>query len=83
MLPTKFRVSWPFGSGEEVKIDFQDVHLGISDRDNFNNSLSTSHPQASYPRFESIGLSIQEKKRSRRLPWGSSWISDWNDLSYF
>ena len=63
MLPTKFRVNWPFGSGEEVKIDFQDVHLGISDRDNFNNFLSTSHPKASYPRFESIGLSVQEKKR--------------------
>ena len=24
MLPTKFGVNWPFGSGEEVKIDFQD-----------------------------------------------------------
>ena len=23
MLPTKFQVSWPFGSGEEEKIDFQ------------------------------------------------------------
>ena len=30
MLPTKFGVNWPFGSGEEVKIDFQDGgHLGI------------------------------------------------------
>ena len=28
MLPTKFRVSWPFGSGEEAKIDFQDGHHG-------------------------------------------------------
>ena len=24
MLPTKFRVNWPFSSGEEAKIDFQD-----------------------------------------------------------
>ena len=25
MLPTKFQVSWPFGSGEDIKeIDFQD-----------------------------------------------------------
>ena len=24
MLPTKFQVNWPFGSGEEEKIDFQD-----------------------------------------------------------
>ena len=30
MLPTKFGVSWPFDSGEEVKIDFQDGgHLGF------------------------------------------------------
>ena len=27
MLPTKFQVKWPFGSGE-VKIDFQDGHHG-------------------------------------------------------
>ena len=24
MLPTKLQVIWPFGSGEEPKIDFQD-----------------------------------------------------------
>ena len=33
MLPTKFQVNWPFGSGEEAKIDFQDGshggHLGF------------------------------------------------------
>ena len=30
MLPTKFRVNWPFGSGEEEKKDFQDGgHLGF------------------------------------------------------
>ena len=33
MLPTKFRVKWPFSSGEEAKIDFQDGchggHLGF------------------------------------------------------
>ena len=28
MLPTKFRVNWPFGSGEEAKIDFQDGSHG-------------------------------------------------------
>ena len=25
MLPTKFQVNWPFGSGDEAKIDFQDL----------------------------------------------------------
>ena len=30
MLPTKFGVTWPFGSGEVEKIDFQDGgHLGF------------------------------------------------------
>ena len=33
MLPTKFRVNWPFGSGEEVKNRVQDEgygsHLGF------------------------------------------------------
>ena len=33
MLPSKFGVNWPFGSGEEAKIDLQDgghgVHLGF------------------------------------------------------
>ena len=28
ILPTKFHVNWPFGSGEEHKIDFQDGHHG-------------------------------------------------------
>ena len=28
MLPTKFRVSWRFGSGKEAKTDFQDGHHG-------------------------------------------------------
>ena len=33
MLPTKFQVNWPFSSGEEAKLDFQDDshggHLGF------------------------------------------------------
>ena len=28
MLPTKFQVNWPFSSGEEAKIDFQDGGRG-------------------------------------------------------
>ena len=28
MLPTKFRVSWPFCSGEEAKLDLQDDREG-------------------------------------------------------
>ena len=29
MLPTKFSVNWPFGSGEEAKKDFQDGGHGL------------------------------------------------------
>ena len=29
MLSSKFQVNWPFGSGEEVKVEFQDGHLGF------------------------------------------------------
>ena len=30
MLPRKFGVNWPYGSGKEAKIDFQDGdHLGF------------------------------------------------------
>ena len=30
ILPTKFQVNWPFGSGEEAQNDFQDgCHLGF------------------------------------------------------
>ena len=28
MIPTKFQVNWPFGSGEKAKIDFQDGRHG-------------------------------------------------------
>ena len=28
MLPTEFQINWPFGSGEEAKIDFQDGRHG-------------------------------------------------------
>ena len=50
MLPTKFRVKWPFSSGEEGKNRFSRwsawLQSWISDQNNFSN-----------------GLSVQEKKR--------------------
>ena len=46
MLPTKFGVNWPFGSGEETKNRFSDGFLiGTILRSYFR---STSHPDASY-----------------------------------
>ena len=35
MLPTKFRVNWPFGSGEEEKKRFSRWPSWISDRNDF------------------------------------------------
>ena len=49
MLPTKFRVSWPFGSGEEAKIDFQDGrhgdHLGFPSLPDASNQVSSQLAQ--------------------------------------
>ena len=51
MLPSKFGVNWPFGSGEEVKNRFSRWlpwwPSWIFDRHNFSYFWSTSHPNAS------------------------------------
>ena len=65
-MPVKFRVNWPFGSGEEAKNRFSRWLLwGPSwfyDRHDFSYFLSTS-PRCFLPSLESTGLSVQEKKR--------------------
>ena len=48
MLPTKFRVKWPFSSGTEAKNRFSRWLSWISERDDFSYFCSTSHPDASY-----------------------------------
>ena len=52
MLPTKFRVKWPFSSGEEAKNRFSRWlswrPSWISDRDDFSYFCSTGHLDASY-----------------------------------
>ena len=52
MLPTKFRVNWPFGSGEEAKNRFSRWlpwrQSWFYDRHDFSYFWSTSHPDASY-----------------------------------
>ena len=65
MIFTKFQVNWPFGSGEEAKINFQNGrhggHLGfpIGMILAFLDLPATSMLPS---KFESVGLSIQEKK---------------------
>ena len=57
MLPTKFRVNWPFSSGEEAKNRFLDIRLA-----RFYLFLIYKSPQCLLRSLESIGLSVQEKK---------------------
>ena len=64
MLPAKFQVNLPFGSGEESQNRFSRLRPSwISDQKAFSYFLSTSHLYASYQSYESIGLLAQEKKR--------------------
>ena len=66
MLPTKFRVNWPFSSEEEGKIDFQDGrHLGFPICMILAIFISTSHPDASYQFSNQMAIwfsKISEKK---------------------
>ena len=90
MLPTKFQVKWPFGSGEEVKNSFSRQPpwrpSSISDRNYYSYFLSTSHPQfptkfrVNWP----FGSGAMVKNRvSRRRPLWPSWVSKQNNFSYF
>ena len=60
MLPTKFQVSWPFGSGGETKNRFSILRPSwISDRIDFSYFLSTSLPMLP-TKFQ---VSLFQKKR--------------------
>ena len=90
MLPSKFGVNWPFGSGEEAKIDFQDGghggHLGfptgmiLAIFDLQVTLMVPSQLGVNWP----FGSGEEAKNRfSRWRPWRPSWISDRNNFSYF
>ena len=83
MLPTKFQVNWPFGSGVEAKNKKKKKKKKswISDRSYFSYFLIYKSPWCFLASFKSTGLSVQENKRFSR--WGPSWISDRNDLAIF
>ena len=74
LLPTKFGVNWPLGSGEEAKNRFSRWSPWspplISDWYYFSNIWSKKSPQCLLPSFESIGLSVQEKKRKIDFQYG-------------
>ena len=48
ILPTKFRVSWPFGSGEKVQNRISRKQSWISDWNEFRNFWFAIHPDTSY-----------------------------------
>ena len=66
MLPTKFQVNWPFGSGEEVKNRFSSWRpwqpSWISDRKDFSYFWCTSHPNASYQVSSQLAFRLAKKQ---------------------
>ena len=87
MFPSKSGVNWPFGSGEEAKIDFQDGgHLGFP----IDTILAIFDLQVTLMLPSNVGVnwpfgSAEEAKNtfSRWLPWRPSWISKLHDFSCF
>ena len=68
MLPTQLQVNWPFGSGEEAKNRFSTwpprQPSWISDQNDFSYFFIYKSPRCFLPSFNSIGLLVQEKKRT-------------------
>ena len=90
MLPTKFQVNWLLGLGEEAKKDFQDGHHGGHLGFPVSMILATFDLQVTLMRPSKFGVNRpfgsgeEEKNRfSRWRPWRPTWISDWNNFSYF
>ena len=74
MLPTKFRVNWSLGSREEAKNRFSNGgHLGFLIWMILAIFLISKSPQCFLPSFESVGLSVQEKKRKIDFQDGHHW----------
>ena len=87
MLPSKFGVNWPFGSGEEAKNYFRDGghggHLGFL----IGMILATFALQVTLMLPSKFGVNWPfgsgEEAKNRFSRWRLSWISDWHDFSYF
>ena len=72
MLPIKFQVNRPLGSGEEANNRFSRwrplLPSWISDQNDFSYFLSTCHLDASYQVSNEFGILVQEKKRKLDFP---------------
>ena len=80
MLPSKFGVNWPFGSGEESK---NGGHLGFP----IGMILAIFDLQVTLMLPSKFGvnwpLGSGEEAKNRFSRWLQSWNSDWHDFSYF
>ena len=69
MLPTKFRVNWPFGSGEEAKNRFSRwwpwQPSWVSNRTNFSYFWPSSHPNALYQVSSQLAFRFRRKAKNR------------------
>ena len=90
MFPTKFWVSWPFGSGEEVKTRFSRWlpwrPAWISDQTilaTFDVQVTPMLPTKFRVKWPFGSREEAENRFSRWRPWGPSLISYGNDFSYF
>ena len=90
MLPTWFKVNKPFGSGQEVKNRFSKWlpwrPSWISNRNNFSQFQSISHPDAYYQVSSQLAFGFRrrsEKKIFKRATMAPAWISNQHDFSYF
>ena len=67
ILPSKFGVNWPFGSGEEAKNRFSRWlswrPSWISDWNNFSYFWSTSHPNASYHVWSQLAFGFRRRSK--------------------
>ena len=82
ILPTKFWVSWPFGSGEEAQNKFSRWLSWISNQTNVSSFCSTSW--YFLPSFKvNESFSSGEEAQNRFARWQPSWISDWDYFGYF
>ena len=88
MLPSKFGVNWPFGSGEEAKkIDFEDGghggHLGFP----IGTILAIFDLQITLMLPSKFGINWPfgsgEEAKNRFSRWRPSWMSDRHDFSSF
>ena len=83
ILPSKFGVNWPFGSGEEAKNIIKRWRPSwISDRHDFSFLIYKS-PQCFLASLENWPFGSGEEAKNSFSRWRPSWISDCNDFSYF